>query len=119
MPALYIGQVRGWAFGLLHLSRDDFYTMRPGEFWEAMTAFREDEEQGRMHIGELVRGAALRLFNLQLQRKDRIADPRKFWRMPWDEDPDTAEAEEQKRLVNLTDEERAVEIKKFLSKIQG
>ncbi len=111
--------MRGWAFGLLHLSRDDFYTMRPGEFWEAMSAFREDEEHGRMHIGELVRGAALRLFNLQLRRQDRIADPRKFWRMPWDEDPASEEQEEIQRLDSLSDEERAVEVQKFLSKIQG
>ena len=111
--------MRGWAFGLLHLSRDDFYAMRPGEFWEAMSAFREDEEQGRVHIGELVRGAALRLFNLQLRRQDRITDPRKFWRMPWDEDPMSAEQEEIQRLDALSDEERNAEVQKFLSKIQG
>ena len=111
--------MRGWAFGLLHLTRDTFYAMRPGEFWEAMSAFREDEEQGRVHIGELVRGAALRLFNLQLRRQDRITDPRKFWRMPWDEDPTSAEQEEIQRLDALSDEERNAEAQKFLSKIQG
>lgn len=111
--------MRGWAFGLLRLSRESFYTMRPGEFWEAMSAFREDEEQGRMHIGELVRGAALRLFNLQLRRQDRITDPRKFWRMPWDEDPEEKEQEEVRRLDSLSDAERAEEVQKFMSKFSG
>lgn len=60
--------------------------MPVGEFWEAMRAYGERQEANARHIGELVRGAALRLFNVQLRRKDQISRPEKFWAMPWDED---------------------------------
>lgn len=110
-----IGQVRGWGISLLHLSREEFYLMRPDEFWEAMDAHNQEKEADRRHMGELVRGAALRLFNLQLAAKDRISDPAKFWRMPWDEI--TAADEEQMKFDMMTDEQRAESAKEFLNKI--
>lgn len=79
-----IADCRGWAFGLLGIRRDDFYAMPVGEFWEAMRAYGVKQEANARHIGELVRGAALRLFNVQLRRKDQIRRPEEFWRMPWD-----------------------------------
>lgn len=91
--------------------------MRMGEFWEAIDAYWEEKAADRRHIGELVRGAALRLFNIQLKRKDQITNPAKFWRMPWDEDQVAAEAEEIKRLNALSDEERQEEINKFYQRI--
>ena len=33
-----MGTVRGWAISRLGLSREEFYLMRPGEFWEAIMA---------------------------------------------------------------------------------
>lgn len=59
--------------------------MPVGEFWEAMRAYGIKEEANAKHLGELARGAALRLFNVQLRRKDQIKDPSKFWPMPWDD----------------------------------
>lgn len=115
---LTIGQVRGWAFGLLKLSRKDFYEMRVGEFFEALLAFREEKEADRRHLGELVRGATLRLINIQLRPKDRMKDPAKFWEMPWDETDDENQ-EEIERLNSLTDEERTAEAKKFLELIDN
>lgn len=89
--------------------------MRLDEFWEAMDAHNQEKEADRRHIGELVRGATLRLFNLQIAKKDRIADPAKFWRMPWDEI--TTKDEELERFEAMTDEERAENAKEFLNKI--
>ena len=89
--------------------------MRLDEFWEAMDAHNQEKEADRRHIGELVRGATLRLFNLQIAQKDRIADPAKFWRMPWDEF--TTNDEELERFEAMTDEERAENAKEFLNKI--
>ena len=89
--------------------------MRPGEFWEAMDAHNKEKEADRRHIGELVRGAALRLFNLQLAAKDRITDPARFWRMPWDDI--TVADEEQLQFEQMTDEERAESARKFLDKV--
>lgn len=111
-----IGDVRGWAFGLLHLSRADFYEMRPGEFWEAWGAYLSEKNADRKHAGELARGIALRLFNIQLRKGDQIKDPSRFWRMPWDEDQD-----ENERIVNelnaLTDEERGQKAMELLRKV--
>ena len=89
--------------------------MRLDEFWEAMDAHNQEKEADRRHIGELVRGATLRLFNLQIAQKDRIADPAKFLRMPWDEF--TTKDEELERFEAMTDEERAENAKEFLNKI--
>ena len=90
--------------------------MRPGEFWEALRAYNEQVSADRRHLGELVRGVGLRLWNLQVAPKSRITDVRKFWPMPWDEDQD-GELKEIKRLENLGEEETQKEIDKFLKKI--
>lgn len=89
--------------------------MRLGEFWEGMDAHNKEKEADRRHMGELVRGATLRLFNLQLKPEDRISDPAKFWAMPWDE-PVQVDAELE-RLEALTDKERAELARKFREKI--
>lgn len=89
--------------------------MRLGEFWEAWDAYNQEKEADRRHMGELVRGATLRLFNLQVAKKDRYTDPSKFWRMPWDEI--TTADEELERFEAMTDDERADSAKDFLNKI--
>ncbi len=66
------------------MPRAEFYDMPVGEFWEAMRAYGVKEEADARHLGELARGAALRLFNVQLRRKDQIRRPEDFWPMPWD-----------------------------------
>lgn len=114
-----MGDIRGMAFGLLHLSRKDFFEMRLGEFWESMKAYRDDQESYRRHIGELVRGATLRLFNIQLKPNDRIREPSKFWRMPWDEDNDEAEEQEIKRLYSLKGDDLKAEIEKFKTRLEN
>ena len=93
----------------------DFYAMPVGVFWEALGAHYKEVEAERRHIGELVRGAALRLFNINLKRKDQIQDPRKFWAMPWDEP--TGEDEQVKALDKMTDEQRAASARSLLQKI--
>lgn len=94
-----------------------FYEMRVGEFFEALMAYRREKEGDRMHAGELARGAALRLFNIQLKRGSQIKDPRDFWPMPWDEDKDEKEREVLKELNNLSDEERTAKANALLERI--
>lgn len=89
--------------------------MRLGEYWEALDAHNNEVEADRRHMGELVRGATLRLFNLQIAKKDRFTDPTKFWRMPWDDF--TTTDGELERFEAMTDEERAENAKDFLNKI--
>lgn len=105
--------MRGWAFGILGLTRSEFYHMRPAEFWEAWLAHNEEVMASRRHIGELVRGATLRLVNLQLKQAYQMRDPAKFWRMPWDE-----EDIELSSLDSMTEQEREAEVEKF-NKIFG
>jgi hypothetical protein len=89
--------------------------MRPGEFWEAMDAHNKEKEADRRHGGELARGVALRLFNLQVDKKSRISDPAEFWPMPWDEPKVDEELE---RLESMTNEEKSEEARRFLERIK-
>ena len=88
--------------------------MRLGEFWEAIDAHNKEKEADRRHAGELARGVALRLFNIQVSQQSRISDASVFWPMPWD---DVRVDDELERLEAMTDEERAEEVKKFLEKV--
>ena len=110
-----LGDIRGIALGVLGMTLPDFYAMPVGVFWEALGAHYKEVEAERRHIGELVRGAALRLFNINLKRKDQIQDPRKFWAMPWDEP--TVEDEQVRALDKMTDEQRAASARSLLQKI--
>lgn len=80
-----------------------------------MDAHNKEKEADRRHSGELARGVALRLFNLQVDKKSRISDPAQFWPMPWDEPTTDKELE---RLESMTDEQRTEEAKRFLARIQ-
>ena len=99
------------------MAREEFYLMRPGEFWEALEAHRQEKEDDRVHMGELVRGAVLRIYNSERKPAHQILDPSKFWRMPWD-DPEGSEEKEIERLSNLGDKERQEEAEKFLKRIR-
>lgn len=90
--------------------------MRVGEYFEALDAYRSEKTADRKHIGELVRGATLRLWNLQVKKQSRINDPVKFWQMPWDNIIN--EEDEISRLQGLNNEQRQQEVDKFLSKIK-
>lgn len=85
--------------------------MRPGEYWEAISMWSQDTGADRRHIGELVRGAAFNLWNLQVDKKYRFQDPAKWWPMPWDKKKTDDVG---KRLDNMTDEERDEAARRFL-----
>ena len=91
--------------------------MRPGEFWEAIEAYKEEKSADRRHIGELVRGATLRLFNLHVDKRYRTADPHKFWAMPWDEEKESSESKEIQRLSHLGKADARKEVDKFFERI--
>lgn len=91
--------------------------MRPGEFFEALSAYRAEKNADRRHMGELARGATLRLFNLMLKKKDKITDPRKFWAMPWDVEETTTTERIVKELDALPEEERFKKASSLLQKI--
>ena len=110
-----MGDIRGLAVGVLGMRISDFYDMPVGVFWEAVEMHGREVEAERQHVGELVRGAALRLFNINLKQGDQIRDPRKFWPMPWDETP--AQQEEMREFNAMTDEERTASARELLKRI--
>ena len=98
------------------MSRADFYDMRLGEFFEAMDAFRREQEAGRQHTGNLVRGLAIRVVNLFVKAKYK--SEQKFWPMPWDA-ADDAPGDVAEELAQMTDEERQAKVNEFLSKLDN
>lgn len=100
------------AIGVLGMRRSDFYDMPVGEFWEAVASRNKEVEADRRHLGELVRGAALRLFNINLKRSDQIKDPRKFWRMPWDEP--TRDEMEREDINGMSEEQREASVRNLI-----
>lgn len=112
-----IGDVRGLATGVLGIRISDFYDMPVGVFWEAVEMHGREVEADRRHVGELVRGAALRLFNINLKKADQIRDPRKFWPMPWDDELKAEAEEAQREFDSMTDEQRTASVKNLLKSI--
>ena len=90
--------------------------MRLAHLLEAMTVYQEEKMADRRHLGELARGVALRLFNVQLRPKDRIKDPADFWPMPWDEQK---EREVEREVSSWTQEERDAKAKAFLERLKA
>ena len=56
--------------------------MSPGEFWEALRAYRDEKAADRRHLGELARGLGVRIVNLFVKKPVRKVEA--FWPMPWD-----------------------------------
>ena len=88
--------------------------MRLGHILEAIAVYQEEKMADRRHLGELVRGAALRLFNVQLKPSDRITNPAKFWEMPWDE---ISDEEIEREVSSWTQEDRDRKAQEFLKRI--
>ena len=110
--------VRGWGIGLLHMTAREFGETRVGIFYEALWAYRQEKEADRRHLGELIRGATIRLFNTQVAKRSRTTDLTRFWPMPWDDDrPSLAEAVA--ALDRMTDEERLASAEALLAKFDN
>ena len=90
--------------------------MRVGEYWEAIIEYRRNQSEDRHHTAELARGVAMRLWNIQVDKRHRIDDPKKFWPMPWDDAEEIDEAREAQRLASLTPEQQQEEVRKFLER---
>ncbi len=107
--------IRGWAISRLGLSREEFYLMRPGEFWEAIMVWQADKEADRRHVAEVIRSVGIRLFNIQLALKDRIRNPHDFIPFPWDEEYE--ENEQIEKIAKMSDAERTANANSFLDRI--
>lgn len=113
-----VADLRGTALGEMGMTRREFYEMPVGEFLEALAAYRRKEAAERRHAGELARGAALRLFNLQLRRKDQIRKPSEFWPMPWDSENGGGSPAPEKRRPK-TEEEGRRSLARLVGRLNG
>ena len=104
-----IGQVRGWAISRLHLDRESFGLLRPGEFWEAMLSWIEDRNAERQHTSEVIRAVGLRLFNIQLAMGKSVK-AHEFLPFPWD-------AEEDDGMAGMTEEEKRASIEELMKHV--
>jgi len=111
-------EIRAWAL-LLQIKQDELELLDEHVFWTAVKLRGEEKDADRRHIAELVRGGTLRIFNLLVQKKSRIDDPAKFWRMPWDKDLGEENNKVLQRLDTLSDEDRHAEAMDFLKRINN
>lgn len=110
--------MRGYAIGILGMTLKDFGECRVGILDEAIEAHNNEHNADRKHIAELIRGATIRLFNLQVEKKSRYRSVEDFWPMPWDEKyQNKREADD--KFSKMTDEERKKAAKKFMERING
>ena len=99
----------------MHMNHEAFGAMRIGAYWEAWWAYTEEKNADRRHVGELARGMAIRLFNIELDKKDRIRRLNDVWSMPWDEESEEDAIVE--KLNALSDEERDQKAREFMNKL--
>lgn len=78
-----------------------------------MLVWSEDHKERQHGIAEVVRAAAFRLFNIQLDPKDRYQDVRDFWPFSWD----APKEDGLKRLAEMTVEEKKKSLETLLSKV--
>lgn len=71
-------------------------------FWEAVVVWSEDRDADRRQLFTLIRNVGHSLFNLQLQRKDKMS-PEKYLRLPWDSpaERDLSELDESEKEKSL------------------
>lgn len=96
----------GVALGELGMTAGEFWEMRLHDFFLKLRYHYNVRQTERVERAELVRMQTVALVNIQLARKDRIKDPRQFWRFPWEaeqgkEPEGVSEEEQQERIKNL------------------
>ena len=74
----------GIALGLLGMGVMEFGEMLLHDFFLKLHYYNTREEQIYRANAELVRLQTLTLVNIQLQKKDKIKDPKQLWVFPWE-----------------------------------
>ncbi|WP_303182169.1 hypothetical protein [uncultured Butyricimonas sp.] len=76
----------GIALGMLGMGSVEFWEMILRDFFLKLHYFNRMKQQDYQATAELIRLQTLTLVNIQLASKDKIKDPKKLWRFPWDEE---------------------------------
>lgn len=88
------------------MSSVEFWEMILHDFFLKLHYYNKMKQQDYQSNAELIRLQTLTLVNIQLASKDKIKDPKKLWRFPWDEN------EEQTRVDD--DISNALKLSKLL-----
>lgn len=73
------------------MSAAEFWETRLHDFFIKLDYYYRKQQADRIERANLVRMQTVALINIQLSKKDRIRDPKLFWRFPW-EGEDVAES---------------------------
>lgn len=74
----------GIALGELDMGVEEFWEMRLKDFFLKLHFFNIRKRQKIETYSDLVRMQTVALINIQLEKKSRITDPKKFWLFPWE-----------------------------------
>ncbi len=62
----------------------EFWEMRLKDFFLKLCYYNNKKQREIEYYSNLVRMQTVALINIQLEKRHRIADPKKFWVFPWE-----------------------------------
>ena len=74
----------GIALGELDMQVMEFWEMRLKDFFLKLHYYNEKKQRELEVYANLLRMQTVSLINVQLDKKSRITDPKKFWLFPWE-----------------------------------
>jgi hypothetical protein len=80
--------MRRFALGILKYTPERFGLMLVGDFLDAMTGYREGENERLKDTMELVRSSTTILLNIHLAKEDKIT-AHELWPFSWDKEENT------------------------------
>lgn len=80
----------------------EFWEMTLRDFFIKLHYFNKMKQQEYQSQAELIRLQTLTLVNIQLASKDKIKDPKRLWRFPWDEEDIKRESDDISNALKLS-----------------
>lgn len=86
----------------------EFWEMRLKDFFLKLYYYNNKKQRELESYSSLVRMQTIALINMQLEKKHRIRDPKKFWLFPWEVEESTGPD------PGMSDIENVVKLSKLL-----
>lgn len=80
---------------------EEFWEMRLKDFFLKLHYYYNKKQREIECYSNLFRMQTVALVNIQLEKKHRITDPRKFWVFPWEADEEGPQEEFDQDLSNV------------------
>jgi uncharacterized protein (UPF0276 family) len=104
--------MRRFALGCLKYTPERFGLMLVGDFLDAVTGYREGENEKLKDTAELIRSSTTILLNIHLAKEDKVT-AHELWPFPWDK-----EADIKIEVISQQEKERReAKMKEILNKI--